>query len=150
MTRKTINLKANESFSSGSTYIFDHSNQWRFTKFLFHNFGATKTKCLPLLSFQTIFSLKSASSLSSQRAPVIPGLPWPQRRRWDHRTRTTQNSNNEVFCDHFPMCHFHLSKLGKWIMIIFAILLDFQWVIQYSKWQVHLKFAKNYVIYANN
>ena len=109
-----------------------------------------KNKVPPLLSFQTIFSLKSASSLSSQREPVIPGLPWPQRRRWDHRTRTTQNSNNEVFCDHFPMCHFQLSKLGKWIMIIFAILLDFQWVIQYSKWQVHLKFAKNYVIYANN
>ena len=72
-----------------------------------------KNKVPPLLSFQTIFSLKSASSLSSQREPVIANLPWPQRRLWNHRTQTLIISKNEVFCDQFPMRHFHLSKLGK-------------------------------------
>ena len=105
-----------------------------------------KNKVPPLLSFQTIFSLKSASSLSSQREPVIANLPWLQRRRWDHRTQTLIISKNEVFCDQFPMRHFHLSKLGK-CMTEFRLIskISSKWsVLSFNLTNFHLKlYCKN-------
>ena len=136
--------------SNGSIYIFDHSNQWRFTKFLFHNFGATKTKCLPCFLFKR-FSPWKALLLSHLREnqwfQVYLGLRDDDEIIEHGQLRIViMKFFVIIFLCVISTCPSLVSE--SWSF--FAILLDFQWVIRYSKWQVHLRFAKNYVIYANN